>query len=246
MTTATRAPRVETTMPKGRGARAAMLLAIYLGLGENRTLERASEIARSVGVRISPSTLFAYSKDYHFVERAAEHDGERMQAVQRIALEDAIASDVEQMELARLLTGYGATVIKSHMTDLEGKPKPRLDTESAGDGIRAADVGFKMMRLVNGQSTEIHASLHAFHVFVANTVGAIWQEALARADAHLAAHGVPDDVRKDAIIAAKAYYGPEADRAVTEHYRAMGMDVGLLGPGAAGPAAVIEGEARDA
>lgn len=240
MTTTTRAPRVETTAPKGRDARAAMLLAIYLGLGADRTIERARQIASSVGVTVSPNTAARYSIDFHFVERAAEHDGERMKAVQKVALQDAIVTDQEQQNLARLLTSYGENVIKSHLFDDKGAVKPDLSAESVTDAIRAAAEGFKMTRLVNGQATEIHGAITSWYFLVANTIARIWQEAMNEAAKSLRAKGVPEEDIERAVNAAKAYYVPNADRAVTEHYRALGMDVALIGGGAPPAARIVE------
>lgn len=245
MTTATRAPRVETTAPKGREARAAMILAVYLGLGPNRRLERASEIASAAGLRVNRSTLMAYSRDYHFVERASEFDAERMQAVQKVALREAIATDVEQMNLARLLSSYGEHVIKSHLYDAEGKVKVDLSPESVSDGIRAAAEGFKMMRLISGQATAIDTSVTAFYWFIIKSIGGIWEEAIAAADKVLEDADVPEDVRERARLAAQAHYGDNADRALHEHYRALGMDTALLDADP-GPAGTIYVEERDA
>jgi hypothetical protein len=129
---------------------------IYEQMGVNRTLKRLWGVCRSVGVKISLSTLEDYSSKYNWqvriLERAARHEAADFQDVQ---------DQVERMnvEHARTFQDIGALVtagIKHYKAKIEKELAAGLDGTLAMDLPdlgRLAEVYQRGERLARGQAT---------------------------------------------------------------------------------------------
>lgn len=219
-------PRVDANAPHGREARANLLLAAYLGLGVGRTLDRAREIVAAAGVRMARTTANSYSSDFHFVERAAEFDKSRTQAVQAVVLDQAIASDIQHAQLGRSLQQLAVTAIAWRLQQAAGGRDPQVPP---GDIARLADIGVKIERLASGQATEIRHVMVEFYGVLIRDLGNLWTDSVNALLDRLQLAGAE---REEAFITAAAVFGPGADRALAQHLHAVGFqEIEILASG---------------
>lgn len=206
-----------------REARASLYFAMYAAMGANRSLTAVSAAATAAGVPVTHATLADYSKAYGWQAKVAEYDGKSTDAVQNLSLASAIAGKMEQDRLARVLTNYGAGVITAHLTDAKGKPRD-LVTEDPANAVRALAEGFKMLRLVSGQATEIRDITVQFMGLVMHDISDLWVESLRVSHETYAPYVTDPEVRQRAHLAAQAVFA-RADVVLQRHLTAMGLDV---------------------
>jgi hypothetical protein len=133
----------------------------YEQMGTNRTLKRLWGLTRSIGVKISLSTLERYSSQYHWqsriLERAARHESAGFQEVQ---------NEVDRMntEHAQMFQDIGVLVtagIKHWQTEIEKKvqgglpPTLEMDLPTIGKLAQTYQYGERLARGLATSKAEV-------------------------------------------------------------------------------------------
>lgn len=212
-------------------AKADIFFALYCSLGAERSLALVSARAGEAGVPRSAKTLERYSADYHWQERVREYDERRAATVQHVALDQAIANDIQHAQIGRALQELAIAHVARHRA--LGTAAPLFGgTEIA----RLAAEGVRIERLASGQATEIYSVMIEFYGVLIGAFGNLWVESMDAAHEVYAERGLDQALRQRAHLAAQAVFGPGADRVLQEHFRAVNVGVPLLGQSGEGSA----------
>ncbi len=217
-------------MPQPKAAeRAARWYPVWLicGLFEGR---RSSEAALVVGAMMglsdhpAPRTLSRWRTTYGWVERAKEFDAEQASHGESVLIQSAIADDVRQANLGRVLQQLAATGAAALAK--------RAAAEGAEMELRGSEIatlaaqGVKIERLASGEATEIHAFMVAQYELLGNSLAPLFLRAVAAAIAQMV-EAIPEAARDAAIDAAEyaagEVWGPGVNRIIREHFRTLGM-----------------------
>jgi hypothetical protein len=203
---------------------------LICGLFEGR---RSSEAALAVGAMMglsdhpAPRTLSRWRTAYDWVERAKKFDAERETQGDAVLIESAIADDVRQANLGRVLqqlaAAGAATLAKKGATlELRGSEIATLAAQ-----------GVKIERLASGEATEIYAFMVAQYELLGNSLAPLFLRAVAAAIGQMV-EAIPEADRADAIDAAEyaagEVWGPGVNRIIREHFRTLGLtDIAIDG-----------------
>ncbi len=214
-------------MPQPKAAeRAARWYPVWLVCGLFEGGRRSSEAALAVGAMMglsdhpAPRTLSRWRTAYNWVERAKEFDAERATTGETVLIESAIADEVRQANLGRVLqqlaaSGAATLVKKGDNLALRGSEIATL-----------AAAGVKIERLASGEATEIHAFMVAQYELLGSSLAPLVLRAVAAAIGRMV-EAIPEADRAAAIDAAEyaagEVWGPGVNRIIREHFRTLGL-----------------------
>lgn len=200
-------------------------LALYLGLGTDRSIRSVYDYVRAAGVDVSLKTLERYSREYGWVEAAREHDQKRGDAAQEFTVDQLFSNDARQAQLGRLFQQIAIQEIELRVA----APATERRRSSLGDIARIGDVGVRIERLAAGQATEIRQVLVSVYNIFTVEVSNLWKDAAEASEAVYRAGGVEDSTLHDrAYNAAASIFAPGLDRLVQQHFQSVGIRDVLL------------------
>lgn len=192
-------------MPTRREMRAQAFEVIYLGLGPDRSLDRLYEKATELRLEHVPTrtTLAGYSKDFGWVEKAAEFDRQRMSLLREQTLERAIVNDIEHAQFGRAMRLAVEDALKGYQHE-DWKPN-----EIARMGREAVNIE----RLASGQATERREILLPFVNMLTGEIARAFLTSVAAVDLD------PDD---EAAIADE--FARQVDHIIEQHFVVLGIE----------------------
>ena len=120
----------------------------YYQYGPDRSILRLYSDLKTMGVRISKSTLKRYSKKYRWQERIADLDTEARQQQNQRAVEGVLAMYKRHTQLGRAMQGAGGSALQQLLADAA-----RLRGMKPGDITRLVESGLRAERSAVGASS---------------------------------------------------------------------------------------------
>lgn len=202
--------------------RADALLTVYLGLGTQRTIKAAWDVAGSMGYTLSLKTVERYSRQFDWQARAAAFDAERRAVEATGIMRTAQQADAAHASLGRLMQTVSQQALETRLAKPRAKPgdadavdddadppvtpAPLTGTEIA----RLADVGMRNERLALGLATDRREVIMELTNALTFEITTVFQQVLMY---------VPEDKRPDAA----AVYADGLDRVMQQRRLAAGV-----------------------
>ena len=122
---------------------------VYYQYGPDRSIQRLHSDLKTMGVRISVATLKRYSKENGWQEHIRNLDAEARQQQSQRAVQDEVAMNKRQTQLARALLGAGGAALQQLLADAV-----RLRGMKVGDIVLLIDSGLRAERSAVGASSD--------------------------------------------------------------------------------------------